>query len=73
MIRGGVDQAEAVAATMFGMRLVTHQTGPEGQVVRRLYVEEGLGIARELYLAFVLDRDRRRIAVVASTEGGVGH
>ncbi len=56
---------------MLGMQLVTHQTGPEGQKVRRLYVEQGLDIARELYLGAVIDRDRRRIAFMASTEGGV--
>ena len=53
------------------MQLVTHQTGPDGQKVRRLYVEQGLDIARELYLGAVVDRDRRRIAFMASTEGGV--
>jgi succinyl-CoA synthetase beta subunit len=53
------------------MQLVTHQTGPEGQKVRRLYVEQGLDIARELYLGLVVDREKRRIALMASTEGGV--
>ena len=53
------------------MQLVTHQTGPAGQKVRRLYVEQGLAIERELYLALLVDRDRRRIAVMASTEGGM--
>src|ERR1700733_12199027 len=53
------------------MQLVTHQTGPPGQKVRRLYIEQGLDIARELYLGAVIDRDRRRIAFMASTEGGV--
>jgi len=53
------------------MRLVTHQTGPEGRVVRRLYVEQGLDIARELYVGLVVDREARRIAVMVSTEGGV--
>jgi succinyl-CoA synthetase beta subunit len=56
---------------LFGKTLVTHQTGPEGQTVRRLYVEQGLDIARELYLGLVVDRAARRIAVMASTEGGV--
>jgi succinyl-CoA synthetase beta subunit len=78
LIRGGVEEAAAVAETMFGMRLVTHQTGPDGQIVRRIYLEEGLPIRRELYVALVLDRDRRRVAIVVSTEGGmeieeVGH
>jgi succinyl-CoA synthetase beta subunit len=53
------------------MQLITHQTGPEGQKVRRLYVEQGLDIARELYLGAVIDRDRRRIAFMVSTEGGM--
>jgi succinyl-CoA synthetase beta subunit len=53
------------------MQLVTHQTGPEGQKVRRLYIEQGLDIARELYLGMVVDREKKRIAIMASTEGGV--
>src|SRR6185295_11806389 len=53
------------------MQLVTKQTGPDGQKVRRLYIEQGLDIARELYLAILVDRDRRRVAVMASTEGGM--
>ena len=53
------------------MQLVTHQTGPEGQKVQRLYIEQGLDIARELYLGMVVDRETRRIAFMASTEGGV--
>ena len=56
---------------MLGMQLVTHQTGPEGQKVRRLYIEQGLDIARELTSASLVDRDARRIAVMASTEGGM--
>jgi succinyl-CoA synthetase beta subunit len=60
-----------VAEKLFGMQLITHQTGPEGQKVQRLYVEQGLDIARELYLGLVVDREKRRIAVMASTEGGV--
>jgi succinyl-CoA synthetase beta subunit len=53
-----------------GMQLRTKQTGPDGQKVRRVLIEEGLDIAREIYLAFVVDRDRRRLSVVASAEGG---
>src|SRR5579872_4255201 len=67
----GVAEVLETATRMLGMQLVTHQTGPEGQKVRRLYVEQGLDIARELYLGAVIDRDRRRIAFMASTEGGV--
>ena len=65
------DAVRATAEKLFGMQLVTHQTGPEGQKVRRLYVEQGLDIARELYLGMLVDRDTRRVAVIASTEGGM--
>jgi len=71
VVKGGPSEATAVADKMLGMQLVTHQTGPAGQKVRRLYVEQGLAIERELYLALLVDRDRRRIAVMASTEGGM--
>ena len=69
--KGGAADARQLAEKILGMQLVTHQTGPGGQKVRRLYVEQGLDIARELYLGAVVDRDRRRIAFMASTEGGV--
>jgi succinyl-CoA synthetase beta subunit len=69
--KGGAAEARDLAQKILGMQLVTHQTGPDGQKVRRLYVEQGLDIARELYLGAVIDRDRRRIAFMASTEGGV--
>jgi len=65
------DKVEAAAADMLGMRLVTHQTGPQGKIVRRLYIEAGCDIARELYLGVLIDRARGRIAVIASTEGGM--
>jgi succinyl-CoA synthetase beta subunit len=71
VVKGGPAEAVSVAEKMLGMQLVTHQTGPAGQKVRRLYVEQGLAIERELYLALLVDRDRRRIAVMASTEGGM--
>lgn len=71
VIKDGPDAAQAFAKSLLGKALVTHQTGPEGQVVRRVYVEQGLNIARELYLGFVVDRESKRIAVMASTEGGV--
>ncbi|MGA2448531.1 MAG: ADP-forming succinate--CoA ligase subunit beta [Polyangiaceae bacterium] len=69
--RGGVSEATDLARGMLGMKLVTHQTGPGGQTVHRLYLEEGLDIARELYFGLVVDRDRRRVAAMASTQGGV--
>jgi succinyl-CoA synthetase beta subunit len=71
VVKGGPAAARAAAEKMFGKALVTHQTGPAGQTVRRLYVEQGLDIKRELYLALVVDRETRRIAVMASTEGGM--
>ena len=71
VVKGGPSEAKAVAEKLLGMQLITHQTGPEGQKVQRLYVEQGLDIARELYLGLVVDREARKIAVMASTEGGV--
>jgi succinyl-CoA synthetase beta subunit len=63
--------ARAAAEGLLGKTLVTHQTGPQGRVVRRLLVEEGCQIARELYLGLVVDRGTGRVTVMASTEGGV--
>ena len=57
----------AEAERMLGMTLVTHQTGPKGKLVQRLYIEEGAAIARELYLSMLVDRETSRVAVVAST------
>jgi succinyl-CoA synthetase beta subunit len=74
---GGVkvaqDPAEAteIAKKMLGMRLVTHQTGPEGRIVQRVLIEETLPIERELYLGIVLDRARGRPVFMASPAGGV--
>ena len=74
---GGVKLAKSLAEVkvlaqqILGMQLVTHQTGPAGQTVRRLYIESGVDIARELYLGLVLDRDTSRVVIMASTEGGV--
>jgi succinyl-CoA synthetase beta subunit len=59
------------AARMLGMTLVTHQTGPQGRLVRRIYIEEGSDIARELYLSALVDRATSRVAFIASTEGGM--
>jgi succinyl-CoA synthetase beta subunit len=67
----GADAAQAAATEIFGKTLVTHQTGPEGKKVQRLLIEQGLAIGRELYLAVVVDRDARRLTIMASTEGGV--
>ena len=67
----GVAAAKEAAEKIYGATLVTHQTGPEGKKVQRLLVEQGLPIARELYLALVIDRETRRVTVMASTEGGM--
>ena len=67
----GVEAATEAANDIFGKTLVTHQTGPEGKVVQRLLVEQGLAIKSELYLALVVDRETHRIAIMASTEGGM--
>jgi succinyl-CoA synthetase beta subunit len=66
-----IEDVRAEATRMLGMTLVTHQTGPRGRVVRRLYIEEGASIARELYLSVLVDRETSRVAFVASTEGGM--
>jgi succinyl-CoA synthetase beta subunit len=64
-------EAMDLAKSLFGKNLVTHQTGPGGQVVRRVYVESGSKIKKEYYLSLVLDRDSKCFTLVASTEGGV--
>ena len=71
LARGGPDEAADLAEKLLGMQLVTHQTGPKGQKVRRLYIEQGLDIDKELYLALVVDREARRVAIMASREGGM--
>jgi len=65
------DEVEEIAGKMLGMKLVTHQTGPEGKIVRRVLVEQGLDIERELYAGIVLDRAKSQLAFMVSTEGGV--
>jgi succinyl-CoA synthetase beta subunit len=65
------DEALDKARAIFGMKLVTHQTGPEGKIVRRLYIEQGVDIARELYVGLVVDRQNGRVTLMASTEGGM--
>ena len=75
--KGGVrlarspDEVRAAAEAMIGHTLVTKQTGPHGRVVRRVYVEAGCDIARELYLSLLVDRVTGRVTLVASTEGGM--
>jgi succinyl-CoA synthetase beta subunit len=67
----GAAAARETAQKILGMTLVTHQTGPEGRLVKRLLVEQGVDIARELYFGIVVDRGAGRVVVMASSEGGV--
>jgi len=64
-------EVEDAASWMLGRMLVTHQTGPQGKLVSRLYIEEATHIAQEIYLGFVLDRKEERVVVVASAQGGM--
>jgi succinyl-CoA synthetase beta subunit len=66
-----LDEVREWAGKILGMQLVTHQTGPEGQKVRRLLVEEGADIRKELYVGMVVDRVTQRVTVMASSEGGM--
>jgi succinyl-CoA synthetase beta subunit len=66
-----VDEVREVASDLLGKTLVTHQTGPQGREVKRLYVEEGCDIADELYLSLLVDRGSSRITIIASSEGGM--
>ena len=66
-----IEEVRAEADRMLGMTLVTHQTGPEGKEVGRVYVEDGSDIARELYLSLLVDRATSRVSFIASTEGGM--
>lgn len=65
------DQAEQIAEQMLGMTLVTHQTGPEGRRVQKVYIEEALDIRRELYLGVVVDRQTGKVLFIASAAGGM--
>ena len=69
--KSGAKEAAELGEKILGMQLVTKQTGPAGQKVRRLYVEQGLDIDRELYLAVLVDREERRVAIIASPAGGM--
>jgi succinyl-CoA synthetase beta subunit len=66
-----VDEVRDLAAKMLGMQLVTHQTGPQGQPVRRLLIEEGADIKKELYVGMVVDRMSQRVVLMASADGGM--
>lgn len=66
-----IEKVEQAANDILSMQLVTHQTGPQGKEVKRIYIEDGCDIARELYLGMLLDRSTSRVTVIASTEGGM--
>ncbi len=66
-----IDDVKRLAGEILGMQLKTHQTGPEGQKVRRLYIEDGADIKKEYYVSIVTDRASQKIAVIASSEGGM--
>ena len=66
-----IDQVKELATQILGMQLKTHQTGPEGQKVRRLYIEDGVDINKEYYVSIVTDRASQKVAVIASSEGGM--
>jgi succinyl-CoA synthetase beta subunit len=68
---GSAEEAAEAARQMLGQTLVTHQTGPQGKEVRRVYIEEGCDIARELYLSALVDRKSGRVTLIGSAEGGV--
>ncbi len=65
------EEAKKVASQILGMKLKTHQTGPEGKIVKKVWVERGCNIERELYLGMILDRSISRVTIMASQEGGV--
>ena len=66
-----LDEVRKYANDILGMTLVTHQTGPEGRLVKRLLIEEGADIKKELYVGMVVDRGSQRVALMASSEGGM--
>ena len=66
-----IEDVKKLAGEILGMQLVTHQTGPEGQKVRRLYIEDGADIQKEYYVSIVTDRATQKVAFIASSEGGM--
>lgn len=66
-----LDEVKQYASQILGMTLVTHQTGPQGRLVKRLLIEEGANIAKEFYVGMVVDRETQRVAMMASSEGGM--
>ena len=70
-LAGSAEEAAGVAGDIIGMNLVTHQTGPQGKAVKKVLVEQGLNIAKELYLSIIPDRATAKIAIMASEAGGM--
>lgn len=70
-IAKSLDETKKAASQILGMQLVTHQTGPQGQKVRTLYIEQGTKIAREMYMAVLLDRESSQLTLIAAAEGGM--
>jgi len=66
-----LDEVRQLAGQILGMQLITHQTGPQGQPVRRLYIEDGADIQKEYYLSCLTDRSTQKVAFIASSEGGM--
>ena len=66
-----IEEVKVQANKMFGMNLITHQTGPKGKIVKRIYIEEASDIAKEFYLSCLVDRASSKIAFISSTEGGI--
>ena len=69
-IAKSLSEVETYANELLGKQLVTHQTGPEGKEVKRLYIEEGCDIQKEYYVGFVIDRATDKVTLMASEEGG---
>ena len=69
-VANSIEEVEKYSKNILGMKLVTHQTGPEGKIVNKIFIEEGINIKEELYLGIVLDRSREKYVMMASTEGG---
>jgi succinyl-CoA synthetase beta subunit len=69
-IADSIEEVEKISKSLLGMQLVTHQTGPEGKKVNKIFIEQGINIISELYLGVVLDRSNEKYVMMASTEGG---
>ena len=69
-IADSLKEVEEISNSLLGMQLVTHQTGPEGKKVNKIFIEEGVNIVSEFYLGVVLDRSNEKYVMMASTEGG---